>query len=49
MSISEQEAEIRALEERIGEQRAALKSLSELGAKAGAGGDTVMEGYKDGK
>lgn len=46
MSIEEQELEIRALEERIGEQRAALKSLSELGGK---GGDTVMDGYEDGK
>ncbi|KFY26484.1 hypothetical protein V493_04051 [Pseudogymnoascus sp. VKM F-4281 (FW-2241)] len=49
MSISEQELEIRALEDRIREQRAALKSLGELGGKAGAGGDTVMEGYEDGK
>lgn len=49
MSIAEQEAEIRALEERIRKQRAALKSLSEVAGKAGAGADTVMEGYEGGK
>ncbi|KFZ04727.1 hypothetical protein V501_09037 [Pseudogymnoascus sp. VKM F-4519 (FW-2642)] len=49
MSIEEQEVEIRALESRIREQRAALKSLSEVGGRAGKGGDTVMEGYEDGK
>ncbi|ELR10275.1 hypothetical protein GMDG_04661 [Pseudogymnoascus destructans 20631-21] len=48
MSIEEQEVEIRALESRIREQRAALNSLSEVGGKAGKG-DTIMEGYEDGK
>lgn len=48
MSIEEQEVEIRALESRIREQRAALKSLSEVGGRLGKG-DTVMEGYEDGK
>jgi hypothetical protein len=47
MSIEEQEQKIRALEDRIRQQRAALERLRELGDRVGARGDTVMEGYDD--
>lgn len=47
MSIEEQEQEIRGLEERIEKQRAVLERLSELGVRAGGGGDTIMNGYGD--
>jgi uncharacterized coiled-coil protein SlyX len=49
MSIEEQEQMIKALEDRITEQRSALKQLRELGDRAKSTVDAVMEGYDDGE